>query len=160
MCLFSEDLIDLGEPSIAAEENAAFGASASPPEEERSSALGLLDPIAKTEPEEPTAYDGILASLEATAAAEEGEHLAASEDPIEAAPVADHSFEETQDAPEDAEVKDELDSSLESEPAVDPVSTEVFVSHSIPGEEELHPPPTSRIDCGRCCFERTSRSCN
>ena len=67
--MFPEDLIDLGEPSTAAEEDAAFGASANPPEEERFSALGLLDPIAKTEPEEPTTYDEILAFLEATAAA-------------------------------------------------------------------------------------------
>ena len=40
--VFPEDLIDLGEPSTAAEEDAAFGASSNPPQEERFSALGLL----------------------------------------------------------------------------------------------------------------------
>lgn len=114
---FPEDLIDLGEPL----EEAAFGASENPPEEERFSALELLDPVVKTEPEEPATYEDILASLEGPPVdtGEVAEPLASGSP--EAEPVADHPTEETQDFPLDSEevseeVKEEPDFSVGAEP--------------------------------------------
>ena len=123
-----------------------FSASANPPEEERFSAL-LLDPVVKTEPEEPATYEDILASLEGPPVDTEGVAEPLASGSPEAEPVADHPTEETQDIPLDSEevteeVKEEPDFSLGAEP-VDPASSEVPGGPNIPADEELQPPPTS-----------------